>query len=89
MIKLIDCDRRLAKPQVIYISKDNIGTMRLRKTDGAIYTEISTKEDRPVIYVQETPEYILAIPTLRTPARYGIGARWLMLISTISRLLIT
>lgn len=66
MIKLTDCDRRLTEPHVVYISKDNIGTMAPRETDGIMYTEISTKEDRPAIYVKETPEEILAMPDIET-----------------------
>ena len=67
MIKLINCDRRLVEPQVVYISKDNIGDMMRRETDDVMYTEISTKEERPYTYfVKETPEEILTMPDIET-----------------------
>lgn len=66
MIKLISFNRTLAVYYAVYISKDNIGTMRLSNIDGVVYTEISTKDERPAIYVRETPEEILTMPDIET-----------------------
>lgn len=68
MIKLIDCDRRLTEPEVVYISKDYIGGMIRRETDGEMYTEVYTKEENPCTYfVKETPEEILAAHDIEPP----------------------
>ena len=69
MIKIMDWGekRRYEKPRPIYLNKDNIGGMIERHEEDGDFTEIYTKEERPVGFlVKETPEEILAMPDIET-----------------------